>query len=71
MSKEIGLTPMQLSAILSKRSAIHQERVNMGQCEAMIKELRAKALQHLRSLHQTMDEIQSVMSPTQLAKFYL
>lgn len=71
MSKEIGLAPNQLAAILAKRPAIHQERKNMVQCESMIAELRVKAGQHLRSLHQTMDEIQSVMSPTQLAKFYL
>jgi ABC-type transporter Mla MlaB component len=71
MSKEIGLTPPQLASILSKRPAIHQERKNMATCELMIKELRAAAGQHLRSLHQTMDEIQTVMTPTQLAKFYL
>lgn len=71
MSKEIGLTPQQLATILSKRPAIHQERKNLATCELMIKELRAAAGQHLRSLHQTMDEVQTVMTPTQLAKFYL
>lgn len=71
MSKEIGLTPSQQANLLSKRPAIHKERKNLQACEKMIKDLRVAAGQHLRSLHQTMDEIQTAMTPTQLAKFYL
>jgi len=71
MSKEIGLNNDQLNTILSKRAIIHQERVNLAHCERLVRELRSLANTHLRSLHHTMDSIQTVMTPVQLAKFML
>ena len=58
-SFQIGLTDVQLASILNKRAAIHQERKNLAHCESMIRELRVAAGSHLRSLHHTMDDIQS------------
>jgi hypothetical protein len=57
------LTDVQLASILNKRAAIHQERKNLAHCESMIRELRVAAGSHLRSLHHTMDDIQSQRTP--------
>ena len=59
LSFQIGLTDVQLASLLNKRAAIHQERKNLAHCESMIRELRVAAGSHLRSLHHTMDDIQS------------
>ena len=63
-SFQIGLTDVQLASILNKRAAIHQERKNLAPCESMIRELRVAAGSHLRSLHHTMDDIQSQRTHT-------
>jgi hypothetical protein len=71
MSGEVGLNSVQLESILSKRSAIHEERKHLLQCEAMIRQVRLAVNSHLKSLHSHIDDIQRVMNPQQLAKFYL
>lgn len=60
-----------VQCILAKRRAIHNERKNLHACESMLQQTRDAINKHLRSLHQHMDDIQAVMSPVQLAKFYL
>lgn len=71
MHKEVGLSDAQLQCILAKRRAIMNERKNLQTCENMLKQTRDSINTHLRSVHQHMDDIQAVMSPVQLAKFYL
>jgi hypothetical protein len=60
-----------MEMVLSKRSQIHQSRIHLNQCEQMLREIRLSVNSHLKSLHSTIDEIQRVMNPQQLAKFYL
>ena len=71
MQGEIGLDARQMDWILSKREAIHAERHNLATCELMLKETRGAVAMHLHSLHGHMDDLLSVMTPLQLAKFYL
>ena len=71
MEGEIGLDTAQMSWILSKREAIHAERKNLQTCELMLRETRNAISMHLHSLHGHMDDLLSVMTPLQLAKFYL
>jgi len=71
MSSEIGLNSQQMTWILNKRTAIHQERKNLATCESMLRETRGAINMHLHSLHGHMDDLLSVMTPLQLAKFYL
>ena len=71
MEGEIGLDTQQMEWILSKRTAIHAERKNLQTCELMLRETRNAISMHLHSLHGHMDDLLSVMTPLQLAKFYL
>ena len=71
MQGEIGLDERQMEWILSKREAIHAERKNLSTCELMLRETRGAIAMHLHSLHGHMDDLLSVMTPLQLAKFYL
>ena len=71
MEGEIGLDGPQMEWILSKREAIHAERKNLQTCELMLRETRNAISMHLHSLHGHMDDLLSVMTPLQLAKFYL
>ena len=71
MQGEIGLDARQMQWILSKREAIHAERKNLSTCELMLRETRGAIAMHLHSLHGHMDDLLSVMTPLQLAKFYL
>ena len=67
----VGLNSDQMERILSCRSSIHESRLHLNECERMLKEVRLAVNSHLRSLHSTIDDIQRVMTPQQLAKFYL
>jgi hypothetical protein len=71
MNGEVGLNQQQMQSILAKRAAIHEERIHLQQCEHMLRQVRSAVNSHLKSLHSTIDDIQRVMNPQQLAKFYL
>ena len=71
MEGEIALDGPQMDWILSKRDAIQAERKNLQTCELMLRETRNAISMHLHSLHGHMDDLLSVMTPLQLAKFYL
>ncbi len=71
MYNEVGVTEEQMRLITSRRDAIHQERKNLAQCERVLKETRERITQHLVGLNRQMDALQSVLTPLQLAKFYV
>lgn len=68
---QVGLSEAQLQVVMSKRKYVRSERHALAQCEQMLKEVREVITGHLRSLNHHIDEIQNVMTPLQLAKFYM
>lgn len=70
MTKEVGLSSQQMATVLSYRGAIQQERRNLLQLEAMVLRLKEHIFQHLTSLNNKMEKLQTVLTPLQLVKFY-
>lgn len=71
MLKEVGVTEEQMIRIKAHREAIHQERQMLAHCEKSLRELRNNVQVHTTSLNRKMDALQSILSPWQLAKFYV
>ena len=71
MYNEVGLSEEQMRLILSRKEFIHQERRALAQCQKLLKDTRDRILQHMQSLNRQMDILQNVLTPVQLAKFYV
>eukprot|EP00455_Lapot_gusevi_P051028 TRINITY_DN7518_c0_g1_i2.p1 TRINITY_DN7518_c0_g1~~TRINITY_DN7518_c0_g1_i2.p1 ORF type:complete len:221 (+),score=50.46 TRINITY_DN7518_c0_g1_i2:103-765(+) len=71
MFKELGLTPQQAKQLQDRRQAVHRERVALAHTERMLQQLRTHILHSQESLNREMDALRQVLSPLQLAKFYV
>ncbi len=64
----MGLNDQQIALLKSRRAAIHAERVNLQQCQQLLKLARQRMHAHLTSLYAVIDDINSALTPIQLAK---
>jgi len=70
LMKQVGLSADQIAVLKSRRAAIHAERVNLQQCQEELRQVRARMHAHLTSLYTIIDQINSALTPIQLAKLY-
>lgn len=70
MHKHVQVTPEQLAKITARKERIHAERVALASCQRMLKETRERVQSHVINLNKEMDQLATVLSPGQLARFY-
>jgi transcription factor HY5 len=71
MRDEVQLTDAQLRSITSERVLIRQERERLAECERLVGRLQTLVTQHFNGLNQRMDRLMQILSPLQLAKYYM
>ena len=69
--KELGLTEAQAAKLKERRPFIHTERQNIMLAEKLIDQLKSEVGVSVSSLHKEMDSICSLLTPLQLAKFFI
>lgn len=69
LAKEVGLTPEQMEKLKAQRLAVVSTRMQLMECENMVKQMRETVGSHLHRLNNQMDEVENIMTPRQLAKY--
>lgn len=71
LSTEIGLSMEQMQRLKERRNSIHAQRQSLATAELRLQQLRRHITSHVSSLNREIDELQSILTPVQLAKFYV
>ena len=71
LGAEIELTPAQLGALAAHRVAINEERRALASCYELLRQTRASVHTHLGCFSNVLDELRAILSPVQVAKFFV
>ena len=71
LGKEIGLTTEQMGKLYGHRPAIRQDRETLSRCQALMRQVREDIHAHIQRSGDIMEEIRKILSPVQVAKFFV
>jgi len=69
LSTELGLTAAQVDELSGQKGFIHSDREIKAQCTALIKELRVRVSEHIKTSQTITDCLRRILTPLQVAKF--
>jgi len=71
LGREIGLTADQIARLNSHRPAIRQDRETLARCQNLLHQIRKGIHSHIDKSSEIMDQIRKILSPVQVAKFFV
>ena len=71
LGREIGLTAEQMGKLNAHRPAIRHDRETLARCQAHMRQVRADIHAHIRRSGDVMEQIRKILSPVQVAKFFV
>jgi len=71
MSQELGLTGPQVDALSGQKEFIKADREIVQQCIQLIKSLRSKVSEHVKTSQGITDGLRRILTPVQVAKFLM
>uniref|UniRef100_A0A7S3ERX0 Uncharacterized protein n=1 Tax=Haptolina ericina TaxID=156174 RepID=A0A7S3ERX0_9EUKA len=71
LSQELGLTSPQVDALSGQKEFIKADREIVQQCIRLIKELRSRVSEHVKTSQGITDGLRRILTPVQVAKFLM
>jgi len=71
LGREIGLTAEQLHRLSAHRPAIRKDRETLTHCHELLREARELIQDHIHNSSPIMEDIRRILSPVQVAKFFV
>ena len=71
LGKDIGLTTEQLARLNAHKPAIRRDRETLARCQEQLRQARQTIHQHIGHSAAIMEQIRKILSPVQVAKFFV
>ena len=71
LGREIGLTAEQMMKLNAHRPAIRQDRETLARCQSLMRQAREDIHAHIQRSGDIMEHIRRILSPVQVAKFFV
>jgi len=71
LAVELGLNASQVDSLSAQKSFIRSDRELVSECMRLIKQLRGRVSEHIKSSQRITDHLRRILEPSQVAQFLL